>query len=154
MVPFVQFKKRKKHAWRSVNFSKVADYGTTVKQLNILVKMNGKFFRQNLRIWNSKVCDVPSKNFPKTKTHLKFFIEFPKHFSEKFLEIFSQQKLNHVRPYMINQITKTCKADITVKVLSFTSGQPLLRYYSQVKQGPSSVFSNVFLSNSTTIFVL
>ena len=26
LVPFVQFKKRKKHPWRSVNFSKVADF--------------------------------------------------------------------------------------------------------------------------------
>ena len=130
MVSFVQFKKRKKHAWRSVNFTKVAEYGTTVNQLNILVKTNGKFFWQNLQIWNSKVCDVPSKSFPKSKTLLKFFIKFPKHFNEKFLEIFSQQKLNHIRPYVINKITKTFKTGITVKVLSFTSGQPLLRYYS------------------------
>ena len=26
LVPFVQFKKREKHPWRSVNFSKVADF--------------------------------------------------------------------------------------------------------------------------------
>ena len=26
LVPFVQFKKREKHPWRSVNFSKVAGY--------------------------------------------------------------------------------------------------------------------------------
>ena len=110
--------------------------------------------RQNLQIWNSNVCDVSSKNFPKNKTQLKFFIEFPKHFSEKFLEIFSQKKINHIRPYIINQTTKTCKPNITVKVLSFTSGQPLLKYYSQVKQGTSTVFSNVFLANSITILVL
>ena len=26
LVPYVQFKKRKKHPWRSANFSKVADW--------------------------------------------------------------------------------------------------------------------------------
>ena len=26
LVPFVQFKKREKHAWRSVNFNKVAGF--------------------------------------------------------------------------------------------------------------------------------
>ena len=26
LVPFVQFQKREKHPWRSVNFSKVADF--------------------------------------------------------------------------------------------------------------------------------
>ena len=29
LIPFVQFKKREKHPWRSVNFSKVAGFSTT-----------------------------------------------------------------------------------------------------------------------------
>ena len=32
LVPFVQFKKRKKHPWRSVNFSKVAGWSVQVYQ--------------------------------------------------------------------------------------------------------------------------
>ena len=30
LVPFVQFKKREKHPWRSVNFSKIAGYASHI----------------------------------------------------------------------------------------------------------------------------
>ena len=39
LVAFVQFKKREKHPWRSVNFSKVAGISTTFKE------------RKNFAIW-------------------------------------------------------------------------------------------------------
>ena len=34
LVPFVQFKKREKHPWRSVNFSKVAGDGCNFTKIN------------------------------------------------------------------------------------------------------------------------
>ena len=47
-VPFVQFKKREKHAWRSVNFSKVAGFsscGCLLSQLSYYLrgKETGEF---------------------------------------------------------------------------------------------------------------
>ena len=65
------------------------------------------------------------KNFAKAKTRLKFYNELVKNFSEKFLKIFCQEKVaNHKRLFIINQITKTLKVNITVKV------QLLLKYSS------------------------
>ena len=42
LVPFVQFKKREKHSWRSVNFSKVADKPDLVRDMDINI-VNIKF---------------------------------------------------------------------------------------------------------------
>ena len=43
LVPFVQFKKREKHSWRSVNFSKVAGFkNVTLLKLTLL---HGRFSR-------------------------------------------------------------------------------------------------------------
>ena len=70
------------------------------------------------------------KNFAKTKTRLKFYNELVKDLSEKFLRIFCQRKITDDKSnvllslFIINQITKTLKANITVKV------QPLLKYSS------------------------
>ena len=33
LVPFVQFKKREKHPWRGVNFSKIAGFSTTYEAM-------------------------------------------------------------------------------------------------------------------------
>ena len=41
MVPFAQFKKREKHPWKSVNFSKVAGFATLLK----LTLLHGYFSR-------------------------------------------------------------------------------------------------------------
>ena len=37
LVPFVQFKKREKYPWRSVNFSKVAGFSKNIIQLHIII---------------------------------------------------------------------------------------------------------------------
>ena len=42
MVPFVQFKKRGKHPWRSVTFSKVAGYQIAQRTTVIVVKFSEK----------------------------------------------------------------------------------------------------------------
>ena len=39
LVPFVQFKKREKQPWRSVNFSKVAGFSDFVRRLETLCRI-------------------------------------------------------------------------------------------------------------------
>ena len=63
-------------------------------------------------------------------------------FSEKFLEIFCEQKIRKSYEVIYNQSNnKNIKVNITAKVFSFTSAQPLLKYSSQVKTGTLTLFS-------------
>ena len=54
-----------------------------------------------------------AKAFQKLKLALNFTLKF----SEKLLKIFCQQKItNHIRFFVINQITKAFKVNITVSL--------------------------------------
>ena len=53
LVPFVQFKKREKHSWRSVNFSRVADKPDLVRDMDINM-VNIKLKKKIIKIVNIK----------------------------------------------------------------------------------------------------
>ena len=44
LVPFVQFKKREKHPWRSVNFSKVAGLAIISRHSYVIILRTGKSY--------------------------------------------------------------------------------------------------------------
>ena len=62
LVPFVQFKKREKHPWRSFNFSKVAGFkpATTLLKLTLLHACFSRFFNYAN---GTKSCNAPHLHF-------------------------------------------------------------------------------------------
>ena len=51
LVPFVQFKKREKHPWESVTFSKVGTIAHSIEFLNVIISYNRFVFsKQNHRL--------------------------------------------------------------------------------------------------------
>ena len=86
---------------------------------------------------------VKAKTLKKSKFPSHFTLNWQNiSFSEKFLEIFCEQKKKKSYKVIDNQSNnKNVQVNITVKVLSFTSAQPLLKYSSQVKAGTLTLFS-------------